>query len=384
MNNNYSAPLQSWETNPLAEIKSFAGSETKCDKKRDISLQELDFISKCSKDYFNLHLNAAEYRMRFPNEKVANFDDCIDTKFLEIRTAVSQSPNSNRQQTPQVVLRHIAAVMKNKRYEDLRTIIERLHKENYQCFACIYCFLGSLIYNSYDFETYALRLFERAQVPEADLPHFYHLIDELASLPETSHILLTSFITHETHQIISAFNREPHVMPILSSSVPQFGRQDPMREIKQSHDPLSRIENYVHLSDLSKIKIPMMRPAADVPKTLRHHPLPKDTSCVAVHILSNQYTEAIKMATSYISQDTKLAEMYMYRAAAFYKLKRIPAAIIDITRSIEIEPTDEKLLLRAACYMSLGDHDMANKNIFDNKCNEDVKNLISTRRPINK
>ena len=407
MLSSYKAPFQNFEDPQISTPNQFPNQlERKSENAFEISQQDLDNLVYDSKNYFSKHLDAKQFRLRLPRERPASFNDVIDSEDQEIRNAVSQSILSNGQQTPQYALRHIAIAMNSKKYDDLRISIDRLYKENFQCFASVYSFISSLIYGTYSIESNYLHLMEHLPFPSEDLPHFFHLLDELATLPANDHILLASFLTNDTNSLIDAFRHEPHVMPLISSNVRIHPRQDPMREPRLSeffNQPQGNQKNKQNVEQKTNLlqKADAMRPeclfkaAEESAKRLpRMNPVLKDpiapsipnlqkadVSNVAISLLTEQFNETIKMATNYIQQGVNLADMYVYRAIALLRLGHIPAAIADFTRSIEIEPTDQKLRARAACWKIAGENGLAYLDLNDNKMKDDIGDILNSLTP---
>ena len=403
MLSSFTAPLQNWETPQLSELKKFPQlHKIKSSNTSNVTQKDLDNLVSFSKNYFSKKLKAQQFRLRLPHDDIADLDDCVDKSYQDIRNSVSQSFILNRQQTPQYALRHIAIAMRNKNYDEVTNTVDRLYKENYQCFAAVYSFLASIIKGNYASESNILHLMEHLPYPANDLPHFYHFLDELSTLPNNQHVLLTSLLLQDTQSLAVAFKHEPHVLPLLSSKISMHYRQDPMREpriqqylnqgqnqnqspqdlLRQREESL-KVKNIFRVAEYSSQKMPKLIPAIDMPTPpIIPSEQAIDKSAVPLNILTNQFGDAIKLASTFIEKGENLADMYMYRAIAYMRIDQIPAAIMDLNRSIELESTDEKLRARAACWLIAGEPDLALIDITDNKANEDIKDIVNALSPI--
>lgn len=368
MLNYFSCPFQQWNQTSIPS-KHSTTKPLNIEPTAEVNQQILEAMEKQSKKYFGYHLNAEKYRSRMPEDHSCNFQNVVNTKYQDIRTAVNQSIYFTRAQpVAQQALRYAAISLQAKRYDNVIKTIDRLMSlQNPSCLGPIYSFIASILQGSFDTESKTFYQLEHVQVPQKDLPHFFHLLDELITLQKSDSSCLIKLLFNDIQALRMAFNREPHIMPLLNSKSYNISR-DPLRpsldvRIQLNSQKFYTVDYLLDKAAAEQFQSPYLRPALEIPRSATVSPLPKDTTVVGQLITLGKYAKAVAMATSYIQAGIKFPEMYMYRALALFYLNHIPGAILDMTRSIELEPTYEKYKARAAFWLAIGDKDMSKQDM---------------------
>ena len=423
----YSAPLQSYDSTLISPAPRNSPA-TKEKLGTEITPQMLDEIQKKSIRYFSKELNASKFRLRIPDDRTAKFNKIVDTKYQDIRSSVNQSLFFTRAQPlEQYSLRHIAVALRNKKYDEVRLDVDKLYNASMQqtsvnpnslfnqqniqqntklflqqqqmsifqsrkhllqqqmqqgsflSIASVYSYLATILKGNYELESAALRQMEHIQFPAKDLPHFIHLLDELLTLPDNEHALLSSFFLNDVTPLVQAFKNEPHPMPLISckpvhtdnrssSFLRDAFRSPALQNMAQSssfnfgniltYNLSLNINDLMQLAERLELYDPKPTPVSDMPKTMSET-IPKIFKQVPELLLEGKYIDCIRFATTLIEAGVKVPEMHMYRSLAYYKINRIPEAIIDMTTSIDHEPTPEKFNARAGFWLITGNQKLA-------------------------
>ncbi|EAY07774.1 hypothetical protein TVAG_000580 [Trichomonas vaginalis G3] len=366
MLNNFSCPFQQYSQITIPN-KYPVNKPITIEPSAEINQEFLEDLEKQSTKYFSHHLNANKYRTRIPEERTTSFDSVVNTRYKDVRTAVNQSLFFTRAQPiAQQSLRLSAICLQNRKYDEVITIIERLIAlQNYVSLGPVYSFLASILKGSFEDESHAFYQLEYVSISQKDLPHFFHLLDEMITLNVNDKPCLLSFMYHDIPTFISIYHREPHVMPLISSKITSL-KNNPIRnglEIRGNNLRFLTTENLIAKASAAADALPSLRPAIETPRATVTNISPKDTSQVALFITEGKYSKAVALASLHLQAGTKFAEMYMYRAIALYYLDNIPGAIVDMSRSIDLEPTDEKYKARAAFWLALGDRDLCAQDL---------------------
>ena len=151
------------------------------------------------------------------------------------------------------------------------------------------------------------------------------------------------------------------------------------------------INELMNISDRVTYDLPSLQPAVDMPIPLIISPLPKDTDKLLITLLEEKPIESVRLATTFIQkleekndldekEEIRLSELYMKRALGFYKMNMIPAAIIDMSRSIDIDPNEMKLRARAAFYLSIGENQLSSMD--EQRAFEIERQIIEAPSPL--
>lgn len=199
-------------------------------QKSTISYKQAAIIRDFADSYFSSQMiDANEIRLRKPPDEIAEIPAFIDYPFEGMKIAAENTTPSNQflvqpsNNSPvPIQFRYLAYLMKSKEYRKLLKYIENIFRmcgSSTSIIIPVYGYIASICQHSNATELNFIQKIENLPIDSKDQKHFYHLFDELCSLPDMDEFptLLHLFIG-DVYEAITAISSTPHIFPILATN----------------------------------------------------------------------------------------------------------------------------------------------------------------------
>ena len=388
----FSSPFHSWDT-PFDSPSRQNIIASYSDNQAPITKSRADDLKDVSKNYFSVSTyKPSELRTGYPHNIGSRQNANVDKDFLELKLSLATrsfaEPNMPQTNYLHYYLRLIASYLRFKNYPAaVQAASAAMSKINDCGLIPFLGFIAAICCSSDMDEMVFFEAAEKSFYSSDDLPQYFRLIDEMTALRAQPDIKtpLLSLILSDTSDLAKALKERVRIFPRIGCDIHKLiSRYDIRKKNLQSTQKLS--EMYIE-RDATREALPQLVPLCegfatndDSPPTpakktskLRSKAKQKQnqkmqsgnpTDKVLAMIQKKEWVAAIQAATEVISQNPKDGDMLQHRAYALMRFGKNHDAINDISKAIEIKKTDDRLKMRAAMWLALGERDLCNIDLM--------------------
>lgn len=392
----FSSPFHSWDT-PLDSPSRKDIPASPCSNPPPLTASNIKAIKELSRDYFQVEsIKSHQIRSGLTHYISPPENSTIDTNFLELKLSLATRSYRDLPPSPvtsiQYAIRLICSYLRFRNYEAaIDAALDAINKIPDSGLIPFLGLLAAICFGSESDEMIFFEACEKSFYIDDELPQFYRLIDELIVLRSLSesevkdyHTPLINLILPDNKDLFKALKEKVRIFPRIGYDLqkliikcrrpknqPQSQVLNEMLKIAQQARenlpqllPVCEGLSSIEYSQTAQSKKPKARSKSKAKQSLKiKQANGNPTDKVLALIQNKEWKAAAAVATEYLEQNPKDADMLQHRAFALINLYKTHDAIIDISKAIAIKKTDRRLRMRAAMWITLGERDLCDADL---------------------